>query len=130
MTLKMDNLDKSSNHPNQIQKQHFKTFVCYFLCSFHHHLFYNILYGYLVTPQAKRAIFISLTSLTLSFASGTVIILCYVTDIFAKSGSSLPTKHSSLLVSITQITANLIFLNTVERINRRVCIKSCLITFK
>ncbi|XP_031623610.1 facilitated trehalose transporter Tret1-like [Contarinia nasturtii] len=71
------------------------------------------------TPQASRAIFISFTTVILSFASGPVVILSYVTDIFKKTGSSFTTKNSSLLVSITQIIANLIFLYIVERINRR-----------
>ncbi|XP_031623912.1 facilitated trehalose transporter Tret1-like [Contarinia nasturtii] len=72
-----------------------------------------------LTPQARRSIFISFTALTLNFASGTVVILSYVTDIFEKTGSSMSAKNSSLLVSITQIIANLIFLSIVERINRR-----------
>lgn len=46
----------------------------------------------------------------------------YVTDIFYRSGSSLSEKNSSILVSITQIIANLVFLNIVERVNRKVCI--------
>lgn len=73
-----------------------------------------------VTPQAKKAFFIAFTSLTLSFLSGTITIVSYVTDIFIKTGSSFSAKNSSLLVSITQITANLVLLNIVERINRRV----------
>ncbi|XP_055308694.1 facilitated trehalose transporter Tret1-like isoform X2 [Sitodiplosis mosellana] len=72
-----------------------------------------------LTPQAKKAIFISFMALALNFASGTMVIMSYVTDIFTKTGSSLSTKNSSLLVSITQITANVLFLNCVERINRR-----------
>lgn len=45
-----------------------------------------------------------------------------MTDIFTKTGSSLSAKNSSLLVSITQIIANLVLLNIIERINRRVLI--------
>lgn len=73
-----------------------------------------------MTPHAKRAFFISFTSLALSFLSGTLTILAYVTDIFTRTGSSLTEKNSSLLVSITQIIANLVMLNIVERFNRRV----------
>lgn len=82
-------------------------------------LSFECVFFYLVKPQAKRAIFISFTALTLNCASGTLLILSYVTDIFTKTGSSLSTNNSSLLISIIQIVANLIFLNIVERVNRK-----------
>lgn len=75
----------------------------------------------LVSPHAKKSLFISFMVLTLNFSSCTIVILSYVTDIFTKTGSSLSPKSSSLLISITQITANLVLLNIVERVNRRVC---------
>lgn len=54
--------------------------------------------------------------------SGAFVILSYVTDIFTKTGSSLSANNSSILISVTQIIANLWFLNIVERFNRRVII--------
>lgn len=90
----------------------------------------TISFFFTVTPQAKKAFFIAFTSLTLSFLSGTITIVSYVTDIFIKTGSSFSAKNSSLLVSITQITANLVLLNIVERINRRVGVKNNLIYLK
>lgn len=77
---------------------------------------------YTGTPHAKRAFFIACTSLFLSFCSGTLVIVSYVTDIFNRTGSSLSEKDSSILISITQIVANLVLLNIVERFNRRVSI--------
>ncbi|XP_031623102.1 uncharacterized protein LOC116340647 [Contarinia nasturtii] len=71
------------------------------------------------TPQAKKALFIGFVSLTLSFLSGTLTIISYVTDIFEKTHSSLSEKHSSILVSVVQLTANLLLLNIVERFNRK-----------
>lgn len=108
-----------SSEDDDDSKLSLKDFCQLSLCIFEPFL-HNINHFLLVTPQAKRAIFISFMALTLNFASGTVVILSYVTEIFTKSGSSLSTKNSSLLVSITQITANVIFLLIVERINRRV----------
>lgn len=84
-----------------------------------------IQYCLTVTPHAKRAFFISFVSLSLSLLSCTLVIISYVTDIFNRTGSSLSEKNSSILISITQIIANLVLLNIVERINRRVIIKSC-----
>lgn len=69
-----------------------------------------------------KAFFISFISLTLSFASCTLVILGYLIDIFTKSGSTLSAKDSSLLISITQVLANLVLLNILERINRRVSV--------
>lgn len=94
-------------------------------CKFFAHNFINYsvvhICLFLVTPHARKAFFISFTMLLLSFSSGTLTILSYVTDIFSKTGSSLSAKNSSLLVSITQIIGNLVLLNIIERINRRVC---------
>lgn len=56
----------------------------------------------------------------MSFFSGAFVILSYVTDIFTKTGSALSEKNSSILISITQIIANIMLLNIVERINRKV----------
>lgn len=74
------------------------------------------------SPQAKRAFFISITGVLLSFFSGIWIILTYITDVFNKTGSSLSEKHSSLLVSIAPLFTNFLFMNIVERFNRKVCI--------
>ncbi|XP_055306806.1 facilitated trehalose transporter Tret1-like, partial [Sitodiplosis mosellana] len=72
-----------------------------------------------LTPQAKRAYFIAFTGFVLNYCSGTILILSYVTDIFTKTGSSLSPKQSSILISVTQITTNIIFVNLVDRFNRR-----------
>ncbi|XP_055296383.1 facilitated trehalose transporter Tret1-like [Sitodiplosis mosellana] len=72
-----------------------------------------------LTPQAKKAFFIAFTAFTLSFLSGTMTIVSYVTDIFVKTGSSFSAKNSSLFIAIIQISANLVLLNFVERVNRR-----------
>lgn len=74
----------------------------------------------LVTPHARRSAFISFTSLFLSFMGGIFIITGYVTSIFTETGSMLSAKASSLLVSFTMLAANIIFLNIVDRFNRRV----------
>lgn len=105
------------NSDSKLTLQDFcKQFYCFvFLCDYSY-----VIFIFLVTPHAKRAFFISFTSLALSFLSGTLTILAYVTDIFTRTGSSLTEKNSSLLVSITQIIANLVMLNIVERFNRRV----------
>lgn len=73
-----------------------------------------------VTREAKRAMFISFTSLSLSFIGGTMIIIQYVTAIFDKTGSSMSDKDSSLLVSIVQLSTSIVVLNIVDRFNRRV----------
>lgn len=73
-----------------------------------------------MTPQAKRAAFISFTSLFLSFICGVLVILSYVTAIFVETGSTLSAKASSFLISFTQLAANVIFLNIVDRFDRRV----------
>lgn len=78
-------------------------------------------FAFTVTPQAKKAFFIAFTAFTLSFLSGTMTIVSYVTDIFVKTGSSFSAKNSSLFIAIIQISANLVVLAIVERINRRVC---------
>lgn len=82
------------------------------------------------TPHAKKSLFISFTMIMLAYLTGTVTILNYITYIFKQTGSALTEKHSSVLVSITQLTGNLVFMNIVERFNRRVCmailmVKSC-----
>lgn len=88
----------------------------------------NFIYT-LVTPHAKRAFFITFTGFTLCICSGTSMIVSYVTDIFTKTGSSISAKDASILVSVTQIVANFMFLNIVDRFNRRVCSKIPFETF-
>lgn len=77
-------------------------------------------FEYSVTPHAKRAFFISFTPLTLSFISGSSVMINYATAIFKKTGSSLSDKDSALLLPIVQILANILMLGIVERFNRRV----------
>lgn len=84
----------------------------------------KIVKTFLGSPHARRAFFIAFTGIVLSFLTGIIILMGYVTDIFYRSGSSLSEKNSSILVSITQIIANLVLLNIVERVNRKVCIFS------
>lgn len=73
-------------------------------------------------PQAKKAFFIAFTSIIMGFFCGVWFLVTYVTDIFNKTGSSLSDKNSSLLISFATLFTNLVFLNIVERFNRRVCI--------
>lgn len=81
------------------------------------HSYFNF---HTVTPHAKKAFLFSIAFIVLGFLSGAFVILSYVTDIFVKTGSSLTPNNSSILISVTQIIANLCFLNIVERFNRRV----------
>lgn len=76
-----------------------------------------------VTHEAKCAMFISFTSLFLSFIGGVVIIFVYVTAIFNATGSSISDKDSSLLIALVQLSANIVVLNIVDRFNRRVPIQ-------
>lgn len=79
----------------------------------------------LVTPKAKRSIFVVFVSLTISFLSCATVILSYITTIFEQTGSPLSSKYSSFLISVVQLFANVIFLNIVERFNRMVCNFEC-----
>ena len=67
---------------------------------------------------AKKAFFITYAFLVLNSA----LWMCpmFVTLIFSKTGSTLSEKNSSLIVSITMLITNLVFLNCVERFNRKV----------
>lgn len=71
------------------------------------------------TKHARRAFFISFTSLALCFLSGSSMLIRYVTDVFTKTGSSMSPKNSSVLISITQIVTDFMVLNVIEHINRR-----------
>lgn len=57
----------------------------------------------------------------LAYLNGALVFIAYITYIFKETGSYLSEKDSSILVSITQITSNIIFISIVERFNRRVC---------
>lgn len=76
------------------------------------------------SKHARKAFFISFTSMFLSIVCGTLLILSYVTDIFSKTGSPLSANTSSLLISVTLVVGNIVFLNIVERFNRKVCVYS------
>lgn len=116
-----ENKEKNTDETNSDSKLTLKDF-----CNLIQLLFLFIehsnwyLFSLSVTPHAKKASFIAFTSLTLSFLSGTITIVSFVTDIFTRTGSALSEKNSSILMSIAQIVANLVFLNIVERVNRRV----------
>lgn len=71
------------------------------------------------TRHAKKSLFISFTMITLAYLTGTVTILNYITVIFAQTGSALTEKHSAILISVTQLTGNFVFMNIVERFNRK-----------
>lgn len=68
--------------------------------------------------QAKKAFFLNYSFLILN--SPLWILPVFVTYIFSKTGSTLSEKNSSLLVSITMLITNLVFLNCVERFSRKV----------
>lgn len=74
----------------------------------------------LVTPQAKKALLLSFSAIFVSCMSGVYVMASYVTDIFTKTGSPMSVNNSALLMIVIQIFGNLIFLNIVDRINRRV----------
>lgn len=74
-----------------------------------------------LTPEAKKAFFISFIAIMLSFFSGIWILLSYITDVFNETGSALSEKNSSILVSIAPLITNMMFLSLVERFNRKVC---------
>lgn len=74
------------------------------------------------TPHARKALFISLTMITLAYSAGTLTILAYITQIFNETGSILSEKESAILISVTQLTGNIVMLNIVERFNRKVVI--------
>lgn len=63
---------------------------------------------------------IAFISLVLSFLSGNITISSFVTAIFAETGSTLSEANSSILIVAVQIFANLLVLNIVDRIDRRV----------
>lgn len=99
------------------------------------------------TRHAKTSLFISFSMVALAYLTGTVTILSYITVIFEQTGSALSEKHSSILVIVTQVwivihsencsthtqtytnsfkyyisfqlTGNLVFMNIVERFNRK-----------
>lgn len=74
-----------------------------------------------VTPQAKTAFFISISLTAMYIISGTAVLMDFSAEIFARTGSSISSKSSSLLVSVTKLTGNLIFLVVVEKLRRKVC---------
>lgn len=73
------------------------------------------------TRHAKRAFFISFTSLILCYLTCSYIISFYVTDIFNRTGSSFSEKASSIVISVVTLSANIVFAAIVERVNRKVC---------
>lgn len=73
--------------------------------------------------------FLSFSLLTLGITTGVPAMNIYVTEIFAKTGSVLPEKSASIIISLITITANMLFSSLVDRVNRRVIICVTL-TFK
>lgn len=71
------------------------------------------------SQHAKKAFFISFTSVMLSLLCSTYSITGYVTDIFNKTGSILTEKQSSILIAVITLCTNVFFLCIVERINRK-----------
>lgn len=76
---------------------------------------------FLVSPQAKKAFYISITLAAIYILSGTIVIADYSTEVFARTESSISPKSSTLFVSIAKFTANVIFLVIVEQFSRKVC---------
>lgn len=73
------------------------------------------------TPHAKKSLAIAVVMEFLAYISGTLTMISFITWIFNETGSYLSEKDSSILVSITQLTANGLFISIVDRFNRRVC---------
>lgn len=74
-----------------------------------------------VTPQAKKAFYISISMVTMYILSGTIILMDYSADIFARTESSISAKSCSLYTSIAKFTGNVIFFVIVEQFSRKVC---------
>lgn len=74
-----------------------------------------------VTPQAKTAFSISISLTAMYILCGTVVLIDYSAEIFARTGSSISPKSSSILISVAKLTGNLIFLAIVEKFSRKVC---------
>lgn len=87
------------------------------------------LFSFLATLQAKRACFVAFTAYFLCFACGIYVLTNYMTDIFAKTGSSLSPKTSSLTVAITTMIGNLLFFAIVEHFSRKVCDRNRFFSF-
>lgn len=73
--------------------------------------------------------FLSFSLLTLGITTGVPAMNIYVTEIFAQTGSVLPEKSASIIISLITIAANMLFSSLVDRVNRRVIICVTL-TFK
>lgn len=73
-------------------------------------------------PQSRRAMFLSYCLLTLGITAGVPAMNIYVTEIFAQTGSVLPEKSASIIISLITIVANMLFSSQVDRVNRRVCV--------
>lgn len=80
----------------------------------------NSTWKHFKSPHAKKAFFVSFASMNIGFFCGIWFMATYVTDIFDKTGSTFSPKNSSLLISIVTLFTNLVFLNIVERFNRKV----------
>lgn len=72
------------------------------------------------SPQAKKAFFVSFSLLILTGPSW--VFPAFVADIFNRTGSTFSEKNSSLAISVTTLITNLVFLNFVERFNRKVMV--------
>lgn len=93
-----------------------KLYVLYYFCDINFYYFFH-----LGTPHAKKALAISLSMVSLAYLTSPSTIVAYVTQIFKETGSIKSEKESAVLISITQLTANIVILNIVDRFNRRVC---------
>lgn len=114
------NETKGDSDDGELCVQDFRMWFFFRIKFFVHILLSNIfIFKFSVTAKAKKAICVAFVSLLLSFFSCATVTFNYVEDIFKRTGST-SSKEYSLLISIVQLVANLIFLNIVERFKRRV----------
>lgn len=84
----------------------------------------NIIFTFnniLVTPQAKKGLFIGLFLMFLNQFSGSFAIMVYTADIFRKSGSDLSPNESSIIVAVIQLIGVYVSTICVEKCGRKVC---------
>lgn len=79
--------------------------------------------------RARKAIFIAFSMILLSSLQGIMILMTFVTDIFASTNPDISPIDSSSIVTTILIMANLIFINLIDRAGRRtIFISSALAT--
>lgn len=71
-------------------------------------------------PAAKKAMLIGIVLSCMNQMSGCFAMLMYTNAIFKEAGSSLSPNASAIVISVTQLGANLITIMIVEKAGRKV----------